>query len=674
MIFEFSRNFRERREKLAQLMLYFINVTKPLRRYDKEEAMEGTKKKIPAILLACLMAAALVLVMNVLDTQPAYASNYSSDAKLVIGGRVIDPNSSVVDAGWVYSDGTLTLNSANIYHIGPDAAAPVHVEGMDLKIFINTQSNIDGSFDADYGIYMAGGTLTIEGTGKLLVRGTYAGIALDGGELVIRGDAEVVASSTEGGGISMYREAAEGTGNFTIEGNSIVVADGEDDAGIYMDTGDLIVNGGKKLTASGCYYGIITNKVDIKGNNVTATALGELDFEEPDFSIFSRGDIKMQNTEVNAPHGIFSGGNVTVDGSELIAGSKQSVVALITGYQEVDEPVLDEGGIEPAYGKGGDITIKNSEVTSEGFSGMRASGSIKIEDTEGTTVVKSSAINYVTPVLDADDGEPVETNLVPAFTAAKNMSIGDNLKIVEPEGGILGRYQMIDSWTTFATVLESNGEEVATDALIKATGKPSPKPGKPSGVLLTKVTAKGNTGLTISWTKMKNVDGYDVFFSRCNSGGKHVSKKPTVRTFKADKKPVWIKTGLKEQQCYKVFVRAWVKKDGEKVYVKSSPAAHVLTSDGNKNRTNAKSLTVKKPKVTLSPGKAFRIKATTVKIDPTKKIISNKHAPKLRYISSNPKIAGVNSHGRVKARTKGSCNIYVFAANGVYTKVSVEVK
>ena len=50
------------------------------------------------------------------------------------------------------------------------------------------------------------------------------------------------------------------------------------------------------------------DKVDIKGNNVTATALGELNFEEPDFSIFSRGDIKMQNTEVNAPHGIFSGG------------------------------------------------------------------------------------------------------------------------------------------------------------------------------------------------------------------------------------------------------------------------------------------------------------------------------------------------------------------------------
>lgn len=626
--------------------------------------MEGTKKKIPAILLACLMAAALALVMNVLDTQPAYASNFSSDAKLYIDGQDVNPNESASSEkdGWTYSNGTLTLYSANISHIRPDVAAPVHVEGMDLTIFINTHSYIDGAsvsadFSADYGIYMAGGTLTIDGADKLIVGGNSAGIALDGGELVITGNADIVASSTEGAGIFMYREVGEGTGNFTIEENCIVEAVGVNDAGIYMDTGGLIVNGGKKLKA---------------------TALGELDFEEPDFSIFSRGDIKMQNTRVDAPQGVFSGGNVTVEGSKLITGSKQSVIALITGYQEVDEPILDEGGIEPAYGKGGDITIKNSQVTSEGYSGMRASGSIKIEDTKGTTVVKASAIKQVTPVLDEDDGEPVETNLVPAFTAVKDMTIGDNLKIVEPEGGILGRYQMIDSWTTFATVLESNGKEVAMDVLIKATSKPQPKPtpkpdNKTSNVMVTKMTAVGSNSLKFTWTKMKNVDGYDIFFANCSMKSNHVCKPKLVKTIKGNKKNFWIKTNLKKKTAYKAYIKAWVMKDGKKQYVKKSPSAHAYTG-GTKKVTNVKSVKVKKRNVILTPGKTFKIKAKLKKVKKGKKLITSKHAKKLRYISSDTKIATVSKGGRIKAKAKGTCKIFVIAINGATKVVNVTVR
>lgn len=47
---------------------------------------------------------------------------------------------------------------------------------------------------------------------------------------------------------------------------------------------------------------------------------------------------------------------------------------------------------------------------------------------------------------------------------------------------------------------------------------------------------------------------------------------------------------------------------------------------------------------------------------------------KIRYISSNKKIATVSSKGKIKAVGKGSCKIYVVALNGKYKTVNVKVK
>ncbi|MBO4999058.1 MAG: Ig-like domain-containing protein, partial [Lachnospira sp.] len=47
---------------------------------------------------------------------------------------------------------------------------------------------------------------------------------------------------------------------------------------------------------------------------------------------------------------------------------------------------------------------------------------------------------------------------------------------------------------------------------------------------------------------------------------------------------------------------------------------------------------------------------------------------KIKYESSNTKIASVNGKGVVKAKKKGSCDIYVYAQNGVYKKIKITVK
>ena len=50
------------------------------------------------------------------------------------------------------------------------------------------------------------------------------------------------------------------------------------------------------------------------------------------------------------------------------------------------------------------------------------------------------------------------------------------------------------------------------------------------------------------------------------------------------------------------------------------------------------------------------------------------HIAKFRYESTNKNIATVTSKGKIKAKKKGTCYIYIYAQNGCYKKVKVKVK
>ena len=83
---------------------------------------------------------------------------------------------------------------------------------------------------------------------------------------------------------------------------------------------------------------------------------------------------------------------------------------------------------------------------------------------------------------------------------------------------------------------------------------------------------------------------------------------------------------------------------------------------------------MKKAKVTLKTNKTFKIHASVKKLNKHKKLLSKKHAPKLRYYSTNKKVATVNAKGKIKAVSKGKCKIYVVAVNGAKKAVKVTVK
>ena len=193
------------------------------------------------------------------------------------------------------------------------------------------------------------------------------------------------------------------------------------------------------------------------------------------------------------------------------------------------------------------------------------------------------------------------------------------------------------------------------------------------GTLMAQMKAKGSNAMNLTWTMANDVDGYDIFFARCNHSGKNTSCR-LVESVKGNGTFRWEKTGLRKRTPYKAYVKAYVIEDGKKQYVAVSLDIHAFTSGGDKSFTNPKGVTVKKKKITLKCGKTYKIKGSVKKLQKKKKLMSKGHAPKLRYMSSDKSIATVNSRGKIKALKKGSCQIYVYAVNGMYKTVTVRVK
>ena len=92
------------------------------------------------------------------------------------------------------------------------------------------------------------------------------------------------------------------------------------------------------------------------------------------------------------------------------------------------------------------------------------------------------------------------------------------------------------------------------------------------------------------------------------------------------------------------------------------------------NTNVSKKIKVTKKSVTLKMGKTTKIKAPIVKQSSKKKLLGRWHGASLRYYSTDTGVATVTSKGKIKAKGKGTCDIYVTALNGVKTRVKVTVK
>lgn len=188
-----------------------------------------------------------------------------------------------------------------------------------------------------------------------------------------------------------------------------------------------------------------------------------------------------------------------------------------------------------------------------------------------------------------------------------------------------------------------------------------------------KVSQTGSQ-INIAWGKVSGASGYDVYVQYCGMkfNAKSVNQvKGGTKTKTIVKKVNKKKLDLKKS--YKVYVAAYKISDGKKVILCKSITAHIIGRN-NKKYTNVKAITIKKNSYTLKKGKTTEIQAKTVLVNKNRKELSNNHAEKFRYASSNKKIATVSANGKIKAIKKGSCIIYVYAKNGYAKKIKVTVK
>ena len=180
--------------------------------------------------------------------------------------------------------------------------------------------------------------------------------------------------------------------------------------------------------------------------------------------------------------------------------------------------------------------------------------------------------------------------------------------------------------------------------------------------------------IALKWAKVAGAEGYDVFAAQ---SGKKLNQKSPVKTVKNGKTSVSLTKiagkKISGKKVYSVKIKAWKYADGKKIYTGSSRTYHIAGKE-NRKYTNAKKLKPAKKKYVLKKGRSFRIKVTIIKQSKKKKLPPKSYGPALQYRSGNEKIATVTQGGKVKAKKKGTCYIYVTALNGVRTKIKITVK
>lgn len=289
-----------------------------------------------------------------------------------------------------------------------------------------------------------------------------------------------------------------------------------------------------------------------------------------------------------------------------------------------------------------------------------------------------------------------------------------------PLSGLIERYvtRYLNGWFSYTTSHFSDYAIVYDATMENETGKedvtPSPSPDviptaspapsasaspspAPSGEKTGPVTAQeqaqaaldinaglkvihNGTSASVQWSKVDGAKYYKVYAAYCGSKYKMIKTVDAAAKCKVTIKKLNGKK-LSTTKNIKVYVAAYrtvETKNGETVTKKDvriakTIAGHVVGKK-NKKYSNAKKIKLSKTSYTLKKGKKAKIKAKTVLQYPKRKQLGDAHAKEFRYASSDKSIATVSKSGKITAKKKGSCVIYVYARNGLAKKVKVTVK
>lgn len=218
-----------------------------------------------------------------------------------------------------------------------------------------------------------------------------------------------------------------------------------------------------------------------------------------------------------------------------------------------------------------------------------------------------------------------------------------------------------DSTPASSTTLAVSAEEKAQNA-IKLDRKTN--------------AAMNSRNLKVIWPTIKEADGYDIYVAAYRKNFKGITKSVTGNQSGSVMQTTIKKIAgkkFKKNKTYKIRIRAYRINGDQKEYIADGRTLHVV-SDKNPVYTNAKKVQVSKKKYSIKVGKTAKIQASVIKQDRNKRLLPAGHGPQLSYISNDKIIATVSKNGKITAKNKGKCTIYVQALNGLSKKITVRVR
>ena len=270
-------------------------------------------------------------------------------------------------------------------------------------------------------------------------------------------------------------------------------------------------------------------------------------------------------------------------------------------------------------------------------------------------------INKEDTVVKATGHKVVKDSAVPATTTTTGLSEGSHCSVC---GQIIVAQKVIPKKDVKGDVSDSISVN-DVEKKITANRNDGDSAGSTFKILQLRAKKTGRNYINLSWTKVKGASGYIIYGNRCNSARKVYSLKKVVSTIRTSAKI----TKLNKGTYYKYTAVAYkTTTEGQKV-IASSKTIHVTTIGGKVG--NYKKVKLNKKIVKLKCGKVFKIKAEQV---PEKKKLKVKRHRGICFESSNSSIATVSSSGKVKAKKKGTCVIYIYSQSGTFSKMTVRVK
>lgn len=184
-----------------------------------------------------------------------------------------------------------------------------------------------------------------------------------------------------------------------------------------------------------------------------------------------------------------------------------------------------------------------------------------------------------------------------------------------------------------------------------------------------KVSKDSDTALKLSWAKVKDASGYEVYRSAGNA-----NKFQKVKTLKGNKNMSWTNTKLKKSTVYKYKVKAYKSVSGKKVTGSFSYYVTGKTYVKSDKAVNVKSVKILDANRLLGTGAygnfAKTDDITIVSSVKGKGVLSKK----IRWFSSDPSVVKASQSGALRAQgIAGSCYIYAVAHSGAYAKFKVTV-